>query len=316
MLKTANNAFTSFEESFKTTIPYVYGMIGAMCLTGSAFFAKQISYLPTFQLALNRSIALLALTYPLMRLQKQDLGTKKPELNRFLILRGLLEFGALGFYYIALKFLPISEATIIIQTCPTIVGLLGAIFLGEKYELSMVLTTICCMTGIVFVAKPAFLFQGPETQSIANSSRTLGVLWTVISACFLGMTQIVVRKISGQTNSGTLVIHFPLISAFVSSVIVIHQEVQTLSMIEVCFTVLVSLFSLGGQIFRNRALKYGKAGKVAMMAYTQIVWAFLLDIFVTDVAVDKYSMIGAIWISSCLFIFIYQNFSKDKALKN
>lgn len=79
-------------------------------------------------------------------------------------IRGLLLFrGISGFFGIfgiwtAIQFLSLADATVITFLTPSMVGLFSAIFLHQPYTRKEQLASVVALIGVVFIARPSFLF--------------------------------------------------------------------------------------------------------------------------------------------------------------
>merc|ERR1712137_119257 len=69
------------------------------------------------------------------------------------------------------------------------------IFLGEAWHLSEFCASCFCLLGVIFTARPAFLFQ-PEAHTSTNvtpAEHILGALFACLSAVFVGGVITLVR---------------------------------------------------------------------------------------------------------------------------
>lgn len=69
---------------------------------------------------------------------------------------------------------------------PVTAGIFSAFLLGERYDFSMLLITVCSFTGVVLIAKPGFLFPGIEIDS-SYEHRMLGIFLMGFSATVGGL---------------------------------------------------------------------------------------------------------------------------------
>lgn len=89
-----------------------------------------------------------------------------------------------GLYY-SLQFLSLADATVITFLGPLATGLLGYLVLGEKFTAREAIGGVVSLSGVVLIARPAFLFGrkaadadldvplGPEALAAANSTSSL-----------------------------------------------------------------------------------------------------------------------------------------------
>lgn len=54
------------------------------------------------------------------------------------------------------------------------------------------------------------------------------------------------------------------------------------------------------------ALKFGDAGKITLMSYTEVIFGYLIDIFVIGTKPEAWSIIGTLLIVACIIIEFYR----------
>ena len=87
------------------------------------------------------------------------------EVRKLLALRGFVGFfGLFGLYY-SLQYLSLADATVITFLGPLATGLLGYLVLGEPFTLRETLGGIVSLSGVVLIARPAFIFGRKAADS-------------------------------------------------------------------------------------------------------------------------------------------------------
>lgn len=99
------------------------------------------------------------------------LGPK--EVRGLLLLRGFSGFFGIVGIWTAIKFLSLADASVITFLTPSIVGFYSAIFLRQPYTRKEQLASLVALAGVVFIARPSFLFG--NTSSSSPSSPAPGV---------------------------------------------------------------------------------------------------------------------------------------------
>src|SRR5262245_21724892 len=118
-----------------------------------ALLVKVVSVrLPTGELVFSRALITLALSYAMLR--RAGLSPWGHEWIP-LSLRGLLGFGGLSFYYIALARLPLADATVIQNATPVITALLAWWLLDERVGWSTATAIACGLAGVGLVVHPS-----------------------------------------------------------------------------------------------------------------------------------------------------------------
>ncbi|SPO25167.1 uncharacterized protein UTRI_02726_B [Ustilago trichophora] len=102
------------------------------------------------------------------------LGPK--EVRKLLALRGFVGFfGLFGLYY-SLQFLSLADATVITFLGPLATGLLGYLVLGEPFTLRETFGGIISLSGVVLIARPAFIFGRKTADSDLDQSLTVDLV--------------------------------------------------------------------------------------------------------------------------------------------
>ncbi|KAJ3964649.1 hypothetical protein EV361DRAFT_941717 [Lentinula raphanica] len=121
---------------------------------------------PTFELIFIR----MAITYLFSVIYMKYTGVESPFLGpkgvRFLLMfRGFSGFfGVFGIYF-SLKYLTLSDATVLTFLSPLCTAVAGALFLGEKVGKKEIFAGVFSLIGVIFIARPTSLF-GHHVPSI------------------------------------------------------------------------------------------------------------------------------------------------------
>lgn len=98
-------------------------------------------------------------------------------------------------WFASLMFIPISEGAVISQTTSIWSAFFGLIFLGESWHLSEFCASCSCLLGVMFVARPSFLFQPGDIASVkvVPVDHLLGVVLVCLSSVLHGAGIVFVR---------------------------------------------------------------------------------------------------------------------------
>jgi len=305
----------TFERKHKSIICYVYALLASVFFTTMNFFVKSLSNLSSAEILFYRSIELYGLTALMMKSQKMEFHFSDPKINRLLLSRGVIGLIAMSLNFYGIRLLPLSEASVVSQTTPVIVGVLATIFLNEKYELSQFWGALFCMSGVLLVVKPEFLFPSNEEKTETDNDRFVGVMALLTGTIFVSTTQVLVKKIGAKTNEGVVTLYFAAISSILSPILALFQGFNSFGLSEALILILVGFFSFGGQMMRNKSYILGNPGKVSIMSYFGIIYSLFLDVYVLGSEPDIYSLLGALCIFCSLFVFLYQIIKKEKQKK-
>ncbi|KAL8293659.1 hypothetical protein RQP46_000360 [Phenoliferia psychrophenolica] len=131
-----------------------------------------------------------------------------PGVRLLLCARGVVGFGGLYGMYNSLKYLSLSDATVLSFISPVLVGVLAAILLKEKYTKAEALTGILSLGGVVLIAKPSFLFGktdgetfGPEAIAVTPEQRSMAVGTAMIGVICSAGAYLIIRFIGKRANA-------------------------------------------------------------------------------------------------------------------
>ena len=223
--------------------------------------------------------------------------------------------GSLNFY--GFQRVPLNEASVIFQTQPAISSILAVFILGEAYDLTQLLCTIFCTIGVILVTKPIFIFgETFAKHKNEQSDQVKGVVSLLLSAFVISSQSIAIKKIIGSINTNLSVFYIGLIPSLLVSCLMLNQGIKEMSYHKVIAVINITIQGFLGQVLYNRAYKFGDAGKIALMGYSQIIFGYLLDIYVLETTPDFYSTMGAMSIFCRVFLKIFQTWRNDQKKKN
>lgn len=212
-----------------------------------------------------------------------------------LILRGLLGFGALSCFLFAVVRLPLADTTVIHFTNPVFTALLATFFLGEVLGRREVALVLLALLGVVFIARPPFLFAGaPVADPLAAGVALMGA---VLSAG----AYVSVRRLTRTNHPLIIVFAFSLVTVVgaapgTAAAFVLPQGVEWFLLLG------VGAATQGGQVFVTQALKTEKAGRAMAVGYLQIVLAALWGLLFFREVPDGWTLFGATVIIASTFL--------------
>lgn len=99
------------------------------------------------------------------------LGPK--EVRGLLLFRGISGFFGIVGIWTAIKFLSLADASVITFLTPSIVGFYSAIFLRQPYTRKEQLASLVALAGVVFIARPSFLFGNTSPSSPSSPAHDI-----------------------------------------------------------------------------------------------------------------------------------------------
>lgn len=277
-----------------------YSSMSSVFFSLSSVIVKYVDDINASELAVLRFVGILIFTLPLVIYSREDPFGPRPA-RHLLIIRGLVGATSLYLRFVAFQNLPIADASVIVFSIPVFVSVLARIFLKEPCGLFHAFTVLLTLVGIVLLTKLPII---DDVISKSSPAYYYGISAALGSTVFGASVYIVIRKM-------TSVNHFVIMFNFGWVAII---ETVTLTFInggfkapscgiEQWLVILLGIFSFCGQMLLTLALKQENAGPVAVVrAATDIVLAFIWQIWFFNEIPDIYSISGAVLVSSCVVL--------------
>lgn len=196
------------------------------------------------------------------------------------VTRGLCQLGISLFFFSALRFLPIGEATAVQFIAPLLVILLAGPVLGERARAAQGLAVLIGFSGVLIIVRPG------------GGLLTLAMLLPLGSAFCHALYQLLTRRIAGRdpvllSNFMSGVVGLlgmtPLLVFFWSG---IPDSVALLGMAA------LGAIAMGGHLLMTQAFQYSSPVLLAPFSYLQILFASLLGILLFQHQPDVGSWTG------------------------
>jgi len=295
------------ERKIPSLIGYIYFIIANLFYAFLNMFVRIANGIPHFQLFYIRVLFPTLLLYLIIKKQNISLFTVTPRVNKLMILNGFVYLVGGTCIFYGFQVVPLSEAMVIFQTNPAISGILAVFMLGETYDAVQILITLFCIFGVTLVAKPAFLFGSSAIEGPENPERMQGIASLLMGSFAIGLMSIVIKKVVSKVDANLSAFYIGLIPSLFCSFFMLSGGAKMPSFNEFVIIVYIVILGFLAQVFYNRAFRFGDAGKISLMAYSQILFACALDIYVLGTIPDFYSLLGAGFIFCCMFLQIYKS---------
>ncbi len=261
-----------------------YAAAGALSFSLMSAMAKVVgARLPVQEIILLRGLMVTGLIWLLLRREGlSPWGRERP----LLVFRGLLGYGALTCFFLAVLTLPLADTTTIHFTNPVFGALFAALALGEVLRRREVFLVLLSLAGVVLVARPAFLFGGGS--SLPAGAVGIALMGAILSAG----AYVTTRRLTRTNDPLVIVFYFSLLTVVGSFPFSLFRFVLPRGW-EWLLLLGVGVTTLGGQIFITRALQLEKAVRVMAAGYLQIVFAALLGMAIFREVPDHWSVAGA-----------------------
>lgn len=236
------------------------------------------------EVVLARSLAMVVLTYPLLKARRIPLwGVER----RLLLARGALGFMALSGFYYGIIHLPLADVTVIHYTNPVFTAVFAALVLREVLRPREVVLTLTSLAGVVIVARPAFLF-GTRTEPLDPVAVGAALAAALLSAA----AYVTVRRLGRTNHPLVIVFYFGLISTAGSAPFVWGAYVHPVG-VEWVHLVGVGLTTQIAQVSITLGLRAERAGRAMAVGYLQVVFAAALGVLFFGEVPDRWTLFGA-----------------------
>lgn len=251
-----------------------------------------------------------------------------PEIRKWLILRGCAGFfGVFGSYF-SLMYLSISDSVLISFLSPSLTIILAWIVLREKVHSYEAFGCILSLLGVALIVRPPFLFgnsfmndNNDATNMDLNSpgdgsmdtvsynpiessnpkERLIAALVALWGTFGMASVYIIIRYIGKRAHAIMSVSYFSLLTLIISTIGVFtipsmkFQMPNSLKEWGLFLNLGISGFCF--QLLLTLGIQRERAGRGSLIAYTQLIYALMWDIFL-------YHHIPSIWSFFGMFIII------------
>ncbi|KAH7186178.1 uncharacterized protein B0J16DRAFT_288143 [Fusarium flagelliforme] len=248
------------------------------------------------------------------------------EVRGLLFLRGMAgSVGLFGLYY-SLSYLDVSDATVITFLVPTLTAFIAWVALREPFTVNEALAGLIAFTGVLFVARPSFLFPNKDSfltgyASAATTAakgmisavkatpqeRTIAICCSIFGSIAAATAYSTIRVIGKRAHSLVSVNYFAVLATVSSFLIItIHPDLQfeipkSLAEWAVLLSIGVSGFLF--QVLLTEGLQREKAGRATNLIYVQLVYAVIIDRVIWGTIPPPASFIGsALIIGSAVWV--------------
>lgn len=253
--------------------------------------AKYLNNFSAYQIVFFRSIGTLCFTIPLIVKYKIPfLGNNK----KWLLLRGLAGVVSLTCFFQSLNYLPLGTAVSLRYIAPIFAAIFAAIFLKEKIKLIQWFLFLVAFTGVLII------------KGFGAGVNSIGLILVIVSAIFLGLIFIVIRKI-GDTENPVVIINYFMSIAFLFGGIMSINNWKNPNLLEWVLLLSLGIFGYAGQLYMTKAFQSYEANIIAPLKYLEVVFMIIIGAFWFGEIYNLWTLLGVFLI---LFGLIYNVYLK------
>ena len=201
------------------------------------------------------------------------------------IVRGLVLVGSGTCFFIALKFLPIAEATALNYTSPMLVTLMAGFFLGEKLTKPRWAFIVSGFIGMLVIVRP-----GTEVLNPA-------AFFALGAAGLYATFQILTRKLAGEDLM--VLLFYPCLvgTVLLSLVVPFFHYSAWYPISDILLFIGIGVMGFLGHMLFIRAFQVASASAIAPFTYSQLIWSTLAGWAVFGSFPDGWTMAGIVVIA-------------------
>ena len=201
------------------------------------------------------------------------------------VLRSFFSIIESGCFVLAFRYLSLAEVHSVGSLTPVIIVTLSAFILKEKVSPKTWIAIFVGFLGVLIILRPGL------------SIFDIKSLLPLMAAFFLGLYQVVTRKVSENDSTETSLFYTSLIGFIVMSILAFVYW-QPLTLNSYFLFIGIGIFFSMGIYFQIIALGKARASILQPFHYTLIFWAIILGYLVYDDLPDIPTIVGAIIIAA------------------
>ena len=225
----------------------------------------------------------------------------KIEQKKTLLLRIIFGLSGISFWFLAVRSMPLGQATTLFQSSVIFVTLLSPFLLNEKVGWFRWAAVLTGLIGIIIVTDPF------------SSAMSIAVIYGILAASSGAILAILLRRLGRRDKPTSIALWYNFSGTIVIAVIIIIMPKQLSS---IGGQTLIDLILLGAvasvlQIFFTTAYKYLDAVVVSSMRYIQIPLSGFAGYLLFSESMSLNQILGAIIIICSCLVIAWREFVKS-----
>lgn len=273
----------------KSSTAIFYMIISVIAFSIMNAVVKYLGTFHAYQIVFFRSIGTLLFTIPLILKAKIPiLGNNK----KWLFLRGFFGVISLTCFFQSLNYLAVGTSVSIRYTSPIFAAIFALIFLKEKVKPIQWLLFLIAFIGVLII------------KGFGSDINSIGLLFIMLSAIFLGLIFVVIRKL-GDSENPLVIINYFMIMAFVFGGLMSINHWKNPNLIEWLLLLSLGIFGYLGQLYMTKALQSQETNLIVPLKYLEVVFMIVIGTFWFGEIYNLWTLLGVFLIMFGLLYNIY-----------
>lgn len=266
-----------------------YMIISALAFTFLNVFVKSLNNFGVYQIVFFRSIGSLFFTIPFLLKHKISLlGNKKG----LLIMRSIFGLISMTLFFLSIKYIAMGTAVSIRYIGPIFAALFALLFLKEKIKPIQWFFFLMAFLGVL-------VLKGFDTELEIK-----GMVFALVSAVFVGLVYITIRKIGNEDHPVVVVNYFMIISAVIGGLLSINTWVNPVGE-EWLILLSLGVFGYFAQLYMTKAMQAGETNQIAPLKYLEVIFTIIIGLVWFKEIYTIWSLVGILLIISGLTLNIF-----------
>ncbi|NRD24405.1 DMT family transporter [Winogradskyella litoriviva] len=259
-------------------------IISALAFTFMNVFVKSLSNFSVYQIVFFRSVGSLFFTIPFLLKNKISLLGNKRAL---LIMRSIFGLISMTLFFLSIKYIAMGTAVSIRYIGPIFAALFALLFLKEKIKPIQWFFFLMAFLGVL-------ILKGFDTELEVK-----GIVFALISAVFVGLVYISIRKIGNEDHPVVVVNYFMIISAVIGGLLSINGWIHPVGK-EWLMLLSLGVFGYFAQLYMTKAMQVGETNQIAPLKYLEVIFTIIIGLVWFKEVYTIWSLVGILLIISGL----------------
>jgi drug/metabolite transporter (DMT)-like permease len=279
----------------KSSKAIFYMIFSVMAFALMNTVVKYLNNYSAYQIVFFRSIGTLFFTVPLILKHKIPiLGNNK----KLLLIRGVAGVISLTCFFQSLNYLALGTAVSLRYTSPIFATIFAFIFLKEKIKPMQWFLFLVAFTGVLII------------KGFGVNVNSIGLVLVILSAIFLGLIFVLIRKI-GDSENPLVIINYFMVMAFVFGGAMSINHWKNPNLVEWLLLLSLGVFGYVGQLYLTKALQSHETNVIAPLKYLEVVFMIMIGAFWFGEIYNLWTLFGVLLIMFGLIYNVY--LKRDKS---